>query len=148
MAITPGQQIGRMLLIQIGDGNTTPGPETFSNLCGLTTRSFDMSANEVDTTVMDCVTPANTPQATSEPGIKKRTFAGSGKFIAGTSNSAFIQHVTDATKFNAKVIVPGLGTFTGSWFVSSFSFKGDIEGNMEFDATFVAAGALAFTAEV
>lgn len=144
MAITPGQQIGRTLLIQIGDGES---PEVFSNLCGLTTRSFNMSANEVDTTVMDCTTPANTPQKTAEPGIKNRTFSGSGKFIAGASSSAFIGYVNDAVKFNAKVIVPGLGTYTGPWFVSDFTFSGELEGNMDFEATFVAAGVLAFVAE-
>ncbi|WP_019567270.1 phage tail tube protein [Agrobacterium sp. 10MFCol1.1] len=140
-----GQQIGRTLLIQIGDGET---PEVFSNLCGLTTRSFNMSANEVDTTITDCVNPANTPQKTAEPGIKNRTFSGSGKFVKSTSNTAFMVHVNDATKFTAKVIVPGLGTYTGPWFVSEFEFSGEMEGNMEFTATFVAAGVLTFVAEV
>lgn len=139
-----GQQIGRTLLIQIGNGAS---PEVFANLCGLTTRSFNMSANEVDTTVTDCENPANTPQKTAEPGIKNRTFSGSGKFIKSTANTAFMAHVTDATKFNAKVIVPGLGTYTGPWFVSEFEFSGEMEGNMEFNATFVAAGVLSFAAE-
>lgn len=140
-----GQQIGRTLLIQIGDGET---PEVFSNLCGLTTRSFNMSANEVDTTITDCENPENTPQKTAEPGIKNRTFSGSGKFVKSASNTAFMTHVNDATKFNAKVIVPGLGTYTGPWFVSEFEFSGEMEGNMEFTATFVAAGVLTFVAEV
>jgi TP901-1 family phage major tail protein len=144
MAVTPGQQIGRTLLIQIGDG---ADPEVFSNLCGLTTRSFDMSANDVDTTVTDCDDPAATPQKTGTPGIKSRTFTGSGKFIAGASSGAFVGYVTDAVTFNAKVIVPGLGTFTGAWYVTSFSFKGDVEGSMEFDATFMAGGVLDFVAE-
>lgn len=139
-----GQQIGRTLLIQIGDGDT---PEVFLNLCGLTTRTFNMSANEVDTTITDCVNPANTPQKTAEPGIKNRTFSGSGKFVKSTSNTAFMTHVNDATKFNAKVIVPGLGTYTGPWFVSEFEFSGEMEGNMDFSATFVAAGILTFVAE-
>lgn len=140
-----GQQIGRTLLIQIGDGEE---PEVFANLCGLTTRSFNMSANEVDTTIGNCENPEETPQKTAEPGIKNRTFSGSGKFVAGTSTSAFIGHVNDATKFNAKVIVPGLGTYTGPWFVSDFEFSGELEGNMDFSATFVAAGPLTFVAEV
>ncbi|WP_312357791.1 phage major tail protein, TP901-1 family [Agrobacterium sp.] len=140
-----GQQTGRTLLIQIGDGET---PEEFLNLCGLTTRSFNMSANEVDTTITDCVNPENTPQKTAEPGIKNRTFSGSGKFVKSASNTAFMTHVNDATKFNAKVIVPGLGTYTGPWFVSEFEFSGEMEGNMEFTATFVAAGVLTFVAEV
>ncbi len=142
-----GQQIGRLLLIKIGNG-ATPGPEVFNNLCGLETTSFNMSANEVDTTTVDCANPAATPQKTAEPGIKNRTFSGNGKYIAGANTSKFIQHVTDATKFNAQVIVPGLGSFTGAWFVSDFEFGGEMEGNMTFSATFVAAGVLEFEAEV
>lgn len=139
-----GQQVGRLLLIQIGDGATT---EVFSNLCGITTRSFNMSANEVDTTIPDCANPGNTPQRTAEPGIKNRTFSGSGKFVKSANSTTFMTHVNDATVFNAKVIVPGLGTYTGSWFVSEFEFSGEMEGNMDFSATFVAAGPLAFEVE-
>ena len=140
-----GQQIGRLLLIKIGDAAT---PEVFSNLCGLETTSFNMSANEVDTTTVDCENPEATPQKTAEPGIKNRTFTGNGKYIAGAKTSTFVQHVTDATKFNAQVIVPGLGSFTGPWFVSDFEFGGEMEGSMTFSATFVAAGVLTFEAEV
>lgn len=98
------QQIGRLLLIQIGDGATS---EKFNNLCGVTTSSFNMSANEVDTTIPDCENPEATPQKTSEPGIKNRTFTGSGKFVAGANTAKFREYINDAVKFNAKVIVPG-----------------------------------------
>ncbi|MER9188647.1 phage tail protein [Mesorhizobium australicum] len=144
MTVTPGQQTGRLLLIQIGDGG---GPEVFTNLCGLQTRSFNMSANDVDTTIPDCTNPGATPQKTGTPGIKNRTFTGSGKFVAGADQTAFMQHVIDATVFNAKVIVPGLGTFTGAWYVTNFTLGGEQEGTMTFDATFNAAGALSFVAE-
>lgn len=138
------QQIGRLLLIQIGDGAT---PEKFNNLCGVTTSSFNMSANEVDTTIPDCENPEATPQKTSEPGIKNRTFTGSGKFVAGANTAKFREYINDAVKFNAKVIVPGWGSFTGPWFVSDFELSGDQENTMEFSATFTAAGALAFEVE-
>ncbi|MBZ9808129.1 phage tail tube protein [Mesorhizobium sp. ESP-6-2] len=144
MAVTPGQQTGRLLLIQIGDG---ADPEVFSNLCGVQTRSFNMSANDVDTTIPNCTNPGDTPQKTGTPGIKNRTFTGSGKFVAGASQTAFMQHVIDATVFNAKVIVPGLGTFTGSWYVTDFTLNGEQEGTMGFDGTFMAGGALSFVAE-
>lgn len=145
MAVTPGQQTGRLLLIQIGDGAS---PEVFSNLCGLQTRSFNMSANDVDTTIPDCTDPGATPQKTGVPGIKNRTFSGSGKYVAGASSATFIGHVEAAEIFNAKVIVPGLGTYTGAWYVTDFTFNGEQEGTMGFDATFNAADALAFVAEV
>lgn len=138
------QQIGRLLLIQIGDGAT---PEEFDNLCGVTTSSFNMSANEIDTTIPDCKNPGATPQKTSEPGIKNRTFTGSGKFVAGADTAKFREYINDAVPFNAKVIVPGWGSFTGSWFVSDFELSAEMEGNLDFSATFVAAGPLAFVAE-
>ncbi|NNU59728.1 phage major tail protein, TP901-1 family [Ochrobactrum soli] len=140
-----GQQIGRLLLIQIGDGAT---PEVFTNLCGLQTRSFNMSANSVDTTIPDCQNPGATPQKTGVPGIKQRTFTGSGKFVAGANSAYFVSKVNDAAIFNAIVIVPGLGSYEGPWFVTDFEFSGEQEGNMDFSATFEAAGPLTFEAEV
>lgn len=140
-----GQQLGRLLLIQIGDGG---GPEAFSNLCGLKTRSFSLSANEIDTTIPSCTNPGDVVQKTSRPGIASRTFTGSGAYVAGAAMSTFLGHVTGTTAFNAKVIVPGLGTYTGSWFVTDFSVSGDVEPNMEFSATFTAGDVLTFIAEV
>lgn len=140
-----GQQIGRLLLIQIGDGAS---PEVFKNLCGITTRNFNMSADSVDTTIPDCVNPGATPQKTAVPGVKQRTFTGSGKFVAGANSATFISYVNDATIFNARVIVPGLGSYTGAWFVTNFEFSGESAGMMDFSATFEAAGLLEFEAEV
>lgn len=144
MVTTPGQQTGRLLLIQLGDGGS---PEVFKNLCGLKTRSFDLSAASVDTTIPSCTNPGDVVQKTSRPGQVSRTFSGSGAYVAGADMSAFMVHVINATVFNANVVVPGLGTFTGSFFVTSFTISGDVDPNMEFNASFEAAGTLAFTAE-
>lgn len=45
------QQLGRELYIQISD-MASPGPAVFNNLCGLKTRSFNLSANEVDHSIV------------------------------------------------------------------------------------------------
>lgn len=142
-----GEQLGRTLLIQIGNGES-PGPETFSNLCGLKDRSFDLSANSVDTTKPSCTNPGEKVQKTGRPGIVSRTFSGSGTFVSSTAMKAFMGKVIDALVFNAKVIVPGLGTFTGSFFVTAFQASGDMENDLQFSATFEAAGPLTFVAEV
>lgn len=139
------QKKGRALLIQVGDGET---PEVFTNVCGITTRTFNMSANEVDTTIPDCVNPDGPIVRTAEPGIQNRTFSGSGKFVSSATSKILLDYVRAAEVFNAKVIVPGDGTYTGPWFVSEFEFSGESEGNMDFSATFVAAGPPSFTAEV
>ncbi len=137
-----GQQQGRLLLIRI---ETSPGnPE---NLCGFKARSFNMSANEVDTTIPDCNNPGGAVQKTSQPGVTSRTFSGSGKFVSGAVQAVLMGHVRAATVFPGEVIVPGDGTYKGDWMASDFEVSGEDEGTMEFSATFSAAGALTFTAE-
>jgi len=139
------QQIGRTLLIKIGNGAV---PEVFTILCGFRARSLNLSTNEVDTTTPDCTNPGGPVQKTSIPGISNRTFSGSGLFESGSTSRILLDHVRDSTVFNAEVIVPGDGSYKGPWMVSDFEFSGDVEGSMEFSATFAAAGAVPFTAEV
>ncbi|WP_342588368.1 phage tail tube protein [Phyllobacterium phragmitis] len=134
-----------MLLIKIGDGAET---EVFANLCGFKTQTFNLSASEVDTTIPNCLSPGDAVQRTIEPGIVNRTFSGTGAFVSGGTQAILMGHVRGGTVFNAEVIVPGDGEYAGSWMVSEFEFSGEMEGNMEFSATFGAAGPLAFTAEV
>ena len=47
------KQLGRALLVKIGDGG---GPETFSNLCGLNSKSLTLNNNAIDVTTPDCTT--------------------------------------------------------------------------------------------
>ncbi len=140
-----GEQLGRLLLIKVGDGAT---PEVFSNLCGLKDRSFDLSANTVDTTKPSCTNPGGPVQKTGRPGITSRTFSGSGTFVSSTAMKAFMGKVINTEVFNAQVIVPGLGTFEGSYFATNFTFNGGMEDDLQFDGTFEAAAELEFTAEV
>lgn len=136
------QQKGRLLLIKI-----KTAPSTFDNLCGIKTRSFNLSATEVDTTIPNCNNPGAAVQKTAEPGVTNRTFSGSGAFVSGATQAVLMGHVRAGEVFDAHVVVPGEGTYAGSWMVSDFEFSGEIEGNMEFSATFSAAGPLTFTAE-
>ncbi|MBN8974558.1 MAG: phage tail protein [Rhizobiales bacterium] len=135
------QEEGRLLLIRIGNAAE---PEVFANLCGLKTRSFNLSAAEVDTTIPDCNNPGGKVQKTTEPGVVSRTFSGSGAFVSGATQALLMNHVRAGEVFNAEVIVPGDGTYAGPWMVSNFELGGDMEGKMTFSGTFSAAGPLTF----
>lgn len=139
------QQVGRLLLLKLSADNTSAGAQV--NVCGLKSRNFNLSANEVDTTIPDCNNPGGTVQKTAEPGIVNRTFTASGSFVSGQAQGLLMPHVREATVFYGWAVVPGEGTYAGFWMASNFEFTGEMEGNMEFSATFNAAGALTFTAE-
>ena len=141
-----GQQVGRLLLIKMGNGGTPT--ELFNNLAGFKARSFNLSANEVDTTIPNKAAPGGVAQKTTVPGISSRQFSGSGQFVKDADTTLFMAKVRNAEIFNAEVVVPGDGSYKGPWMASEFELSGDVEGNMEFSATISAAGALTFTAEV
>lgn len=138
------QQKGRLLLFKIGNAGS---PEVFANLCGFRARNFNLSANEVETTIGDCDNPGQAVQRTAEPGIVQRSFGGSGAFVSGVTQAILMGHVREGTVFNGIAVVPGEGTYTGPWMCSDFEFTGELEGNMEFSANFSAAGRLTFAAE-
>lgn len=138
------QQKGRLLLIKMGDG---ADPEVFTSVCGFRARSFSMSTAEVDTTVPDCETPGNVVQKTSTPGIADRTFSGSGLFDNNVTGKAVADASRLGSENNYEVVVPGYGTFSGSYIITEFEWSGEMEGNLEFSATFKPSAALTFTAE-
>jgi len=137
-------QIGRELLIKAGDGGS---PELFSNVCGIRTRSFNLSANEVDTTVPDCDNPGNLPQKTSAPGILDQSFSGSGLFTNTAAGKQMLDDARTGTGRNYQVVVPGYGTFEGPYAIFELELSGEMEGDMEFSATFRQTGPLVFTPE-
>lgn len=138
------QQIGRALLIKAGDGAS---PEVFTNICGIKTRSFNMSANEVDTTVPDCDNPENPPQKTSAPGILDQSFSGSGLFTNTAAGKQMLDDARGGVTRNYQVVVPGYGTFEGPYGVFNLELAGELEGNLEFSATFRQTSPGTFTAE-
>lgn len=140
------EQLGRLLLIRIGDGATPT--EAFTALCGVKTRSFNLSANEIDTTYPSCTNPGGPVQKTSRPGVLNRTFTGTGTFVSGAAQSVLMGYIRNGEIFNAEVVVPGDGEYVGPWMVSDFSLNGDMEDDLQFDGTWTAAGPLTFTAEV
>lgn len=138
------QQLGRLLLIKIV---TATLPRTVENLCGLRTRTFNLSANEVDRTIPNCINPGGPVQRRTRPGISQRSFSGSGLFVSGTVAAMLLDHVRAATAFEADVVVPGDGTYSGQWMVANFEYSGEMEDDLNFSASFSAADELTFTPE-
>lgn len=138
------QQLGRLLLIKMV---TSSAPRVVENLCGFRARSFNLSSNEVDTTKPDCLNPGGPVQKTGRPGVSQRSFSGSGLFVSGQVSTLLLNHVRNSTVFEADVVVPGDGTYSGPWMAANFEFSGEMEDDLAFSASFSAAGKLTFTAE-
>jgi TP901-1 family phage major tail protein len=138
------QQTGRGLLIKKGDGGTV---EVFTTVCGLLARSFSVNNNTVDVTVPDCIVPTGRVIESMVYGVQSLQFSGSGLFDNDIVGKAVSNAALNQTLSNYQIIVPGWGTFQGSFIIESLSFSGDKEGNLEFEATWRLSGAVTFTAE-
>ena len=137
------QQIGRELLIKGGDGAAS---EQFTTICGFLARAFSINNNLVDTTVPDCALPGGIVREATTYGVQAVAFNGSGFFDSDAAGVAVANAALNQTTRNYEVIVPGWGTFKGSFKIENFQLSGDKEGSMEFEATFRLSGTATFTA--
>lgn len=142
------QQNARELVIKRGDGGSPS--ETFTFVCGMRTRSFQMSNAQIDTTVPSCDDPSQPIVATARPGRQTIQFSGDGLFDSDAVGKAVADDARlQRTTINYQVVVPGYGTFEGPFFVSDFQWNGDMEDPLAFSATFIPLSGddLTFTAE-
>lgn len=140
------QQKGRLLLIK-RESTDPQAAGTFETVGGFRDRSLETSLNVVDTTVPDRDNPNAVPQRTNVAGIVDHSFSGSGLFDDHEIGKAVADDNRLGNAANYQIIVPGYGTYEGPFIVSKFAWNGGMEGNLEFSADFVPAGALSFTAE-
>lgn len=138
------QQIGRTLLLKLGDGAT---PEAFTTVCGFRARKFSINNNIIDETLADCTLPGAVVNEDGTYGIQSMSFSGSGLFDNVAGNLSLVNAARLQTIKNMLVIVPGWGSFQGEWKIESIELGGDTEGSMSFDGSFRAQGTQVFTAE-
>lgn len=59
-------KVSSVMLLQLGDDNTDPGPETFSSPCAIMTKGIAINGQTQEDDLFDC--PGNDPD-TYEPGV-------------------------------------------------------------------------------
>ena len=138
------KQLGRALLVKIGDGAS---PEVFANLCGLNSKTMTINNSMIDVTTPDCTTPGGALWAENLGGLKSVSISGDGFFEDSATelrmNTVAMQ--ADA-KANFTVTVPAFGTYAGSFYIESLEFGGETEGGVTYSVTLSSTGAVTFTA--
>jgi TP901-1 family phage major tail protein len=128
------QQNARELVIKRGDG---AGPEVFTFVCGMQTRTFTMSNASIDTTVPNCSDPSLPIVATARPGRQTLEFSGDGLFDNAAVGKAVADDARNQSETNYEIIVPGYGTFSGPFFIADFNWSGSMEDPLKFSAKWI-----------
>jgi TP901-1 family phage major tail protein len=138
------KQLGRALLVKIGDGAS---PEVFANLCGLNSKTMTINNSMIDVTTPDCTTPGGALWTENLGGLKSVSISGDGFFedIATEARMNTVAMLADA-KANFTVTVPAFGTYAGAFYIESLEFGGETEGGVTYSVTLSSTGAVTFTA--
>ena len=138
------KQLGRALLVKIGDGEAS---ETFANLCGLNSKSITINNSSIDVTTPDCTTPEGALWTQTLAGLKNVSVSGDGFFEDSVTEARMNTVAMSADNAcNFQVIVPDFGTYAGSFRISSLEFGGESEGGVTYSLSLESNGAVTFTA--
>jgi len=138
------KQLGRALLVKIGDGEAT---ESFNNLCGLNSKSLTINNSAIDVTTPDCTSPEGLLFTETLAGLKNISVSGDG-FFEDSAAEARMNTVAmqNDNKANFEIVVPDFGTYAGAFRLTSVEFGGETEGGVTYSISLESTGAVTFTA--
>lgn len=133
-------QCGQAIVVSFKDDAGTPA---YQVVAGLRTRSISFNAESVDVTNADSTGAWR--ELLSACGVKSASMKGDGIFTDDAGMEAVRDAMFDGTLRQAKILIPGFGTFEGNFKVSSLEVGGDF--NKEVTASFglESSGAITFT---
>ncbi|WP_375414627.1 phage tail tube protein [uncultured Bradyrhizobium sp.] len=135
---------GTKLLILIGNGAS---PEVFSQPCGLTTRSFDLSAATATTLIPDCDNPDAPSWESKDITGLSAAVSGSGVMAVGSFNVWNDWFMSGQAKnVQIKLDDAALGHWSGQFILSSLKFGGAQSGKVTADISLVNADAVTWVA--
>ena len=125
------KQLGRTLLLKIGDG---AGSEAFTTIAGLNSKSITINNSAIDVTTPDATTPSGVLFAQSLNGLKSVSVSGDNIFLDESAQEGRLNTIAMQADpvANFELIVPDFGTYSGKFRVTSLEFGGETEGEATF----------------
>ena len=138
------KQLGRSLLLKIGDGG---GSEVFSTLAGINSKTLTINNSAIDVTTPDASSPVGDLFASSLNGLKSVGVSGDGIFLDETAEARMNTVAMQADPAaNFQIVVPDFGTYAGNFRITSLEFGGETEGGVTFSLSLESNGTVTFTA--
>lgn len=139
------KQLGRALLLKIGDGS---GAEAFTAFAGMNSKTLTINNSAIDVTTPDATTPGGALWAQSLNGLKAVSLSGDGIFLDEAAQEVRLNTIAMQADpvANFEIVVPDFGTYAGEFRVTSLDFGGETEGAVTFSASMESNGAVTFTA--
>jgi predicted secreted protein len=131
--VQPKVIAGTKLLLLVGNGAS---PEIFGEPCGLTTKSFDLSASTNTTVIPDCDDPEAAAWEATDINALSGTASGTGVMAAeafSVWNAWFMS--TEGRNMQIKLDHPDLGHYAGFFKLTTFKLSGTRGNKVTVDVT-------------
>mgnify|MGYP001446919207 FL=1 len=137
------KQLGRTLLVKIGDG---AGSEAFTTIAGLNSKSITINNSAIDVTTPDATTPSGALFAQSLNGLKSVSVSGDGIFLDESAQEGRLNTIAMQADpvANFQLVVPDFGTYSGEFRVTSLEFGGETEGAATFSLSLESNGTVTY----
>lgn len=136
-------QLGRALLIKVGDGAS---PEVFTTVAALRTKSIAINGGE-PADVSDSESTNQWRELLAATGLSSITITGDGVFKDGATDATLYNKVVpQQLAANYQIVIPDFQTIEGSFIITQLEFTGEHENAVTFSITLESAGALTTTA--
>lgn len=137
------KQLGRSLLIKIGDG---AGSEAFTAIAGLNSKSIAINNSAIDVTTPDATTPGGALWASNLNGLKSMSISGDGIFLDESAQEGRLNTIAMQADpvANFELVVPDFGTYSGEFRVTSLEFGGETEGATTFSLSLESNGTVTY----
>ena len=107
------KQLGRSLLLKIGDGG---GTEVFSALAGINSKTLTINNSLIDVTTPDASSPSGALWSASLNGLKQVALSGDGVFLDETAEARLNTVAMQADPVaNFEIVVPDFGSMQVSY---------------------------------
>ena len=133
MAAQKGSAV--LIKIAVSGSQTTVG--------GLRSSSITLNDEMVDITNKDS---SNNRTLLPQGGIQSMSISGSGVFTDATSETQLRTNFGGATLSSMSFVIPDLGTYAGSFQITSLEYAGEFNGEATYSLTAESSGAITFTA--
>ena len=137
------KQLGRTLLVKIGDG---AGSEAFTTIAGLNSKSITINNSAIDVTTPDANTPGGALWASNLNGLKSMSISGDGIFLDESAQEGRLNTIAMQADpvANFELVVPDFGTYSGEFRVTSLEFGGETEGATTFSLSLESNGTVTY----
>ncbi len=138
------KQLGRAMLLQI---ELVAGGGSYSNLCGINSKSLTINRTSIDVTTPNCTTPEGLLFTETMAGLFNVGVSGDGFFEDSTAEARMNTVAMAADNVaNFKIVVPDFGTYAGAFRIASLEFGGETEGGVTYSISLESSGTVTFTA--